>query len=124
MNELTPEQIAKLPRWAQDHIKDLDRRMKTAERTLTEYTDAQTPSEFYHDDMVCVGGGSPKYIRRYVQTYKMTIERNGVQVTALLRQDEPGIELSFSNANHATAQVAIIASSFNKLTIVPSDKLR
>ena len=120
----SPEKISKLPAWAQEHIQDLERRRETATKTLEEYTNSQTPSEFYYDEMVCLGEGSPKYLRRYVQTYKMTIEREGVQVDVLLRQDEPGIELSFSHTNHAISQVAIVASSFNKLRIIPNDKLR
>jgi len=42
MNKPTPEQISKLPRWAQDHIKDLARQRETALEALNSHVDNQT----------------------------------------------------------------------------------
>ena len=124
-NPPTPEQLAKLPKWAQEHIADLERRVVLAERTLQEYNDSQTPSEFFYEDFNRMGGNdSTKSIRRYIQTYRMTVERDGVQVDVLLRQDDPGIEISFSSSNRLVSQVAMVAASFNKIIILPKDKLR
>ena len=46
MNIPTQEQIEKLPRWAREYIRGLERRTVIAERTLLEFCDNQTPSRF------------------------------------------------------------------------------
>ena len=120
----TPEQIKKLPVWAQEHIKDLDRRMVLAERALNEYNDSQTPSEFYYEDYVCVGGGSPKYFRRYLQTNKVTIVHEGVQVDVLVREHEPEIEIGWSDPNRLVREVAMVPKSFQQIKIIHPSKIR
>jgi hypothetical protein len=124
MNTPTPEQIAKLPKWAQEYTHDLERRVETSERVLKDYKDSQTPSEFYYDDYHCVGQGSPQFIRRFIQTNQMTVTRDGVQLTILLRQDDPGIQLSFCSVNRLVSQVAMVPTSFNQIRILSKDKLR
>ena len=120
----TPEQMAKLPKWAQEHINDLARRVEMAERILQQYKDNQTPSEFFYDDYQCIGLGTPQHARRYVQTYKMTVARDGIQADILLRQDDPGIEISFSFVERVTTHVPVVMSGFNQIRIIPKDKLR
>lgn len=39
------EQIAKLPKWAQDHIRDLDFQRQQAVTALNEFVDQQKPTE-------------------------------------------------------------------------------
>lgn len=120
----TPEQIAKLPKWAQEHIANLDRRMVLAERTLNEYKDAQTPSEFFFDDLLCIGGGSPKHIRKYIQTHKITVVRDGVRVDVLLRLDEKGIEIGWSDEDRGCREIAMIPTSFQKIKLVQKEHIR
>lgn len=47
MNTPTPEQIAKLPKWAQEHIHFLQRWHDEAQAKLKEYLDTQSPSAIY-----------------------------------------------------------------------------
>lgn len=124
MNTPTPEQIAKLPKWAQEHIADLDRRMVVAERSLKEYEDAQTPSEFFYDDLLCIGGKSPQNVRRYVQTHRISIVRDGIRADVLLRHDEPGIEISWGDEHRGCREVAMIPTSFQKIKLLSKDKMR
>ena len=124
MNIPTPEQISKLPKWAQEYVRDLERRSTIAERTLKEYTDAQTPSEFYIDDLLCIGPGGPQSGRQYVQTHKISVERDGVKLDVLLRMDTPGIDLSWCSSTRLMEEVAMIPLSFNKVKLVPKDKMR
>lgn len=64
MNDTT-----KLPRWAQDHIKDLQRERDTAVRCLNEFQDAQTASSFYVSRLECTGESQgPTEKRHYIQT--------------------------------------------------------
>jgi hypothetical protein len=120
----TPDQLAKLPKWAQEHIVNLERRTKTAEDALNDYKDNQTPSEFYTEDMLCVGEGSPEYVKRYVQGYKMNVEHDGVRLTILLRQDEKGIDLQWYSTDRLMREVAMVPLSFNKVKIVAKEFMR
>jgi hypothetical protein len=55
MNAPTEEQIAKLPKWAQDHIANVERERFVSVRALNEAMDSQTKAAFYCDDYVCTG---------------------------------------------------------------------
>jgi len=120
----THEQLSNLPKWAQEHIKDLDRRVVCAERTLNEFNDNQTPSEFYYDDYVSVGGGSPQYFRRYIQTNKVTVEHSGVQVDILVRGGEDDIEIGWSDPTRMCREVAMVPKSFQQIKIIHPSKIR
>ncbi len=125
MNIPTPDQIAKLPKWAQDYVKDLNRRMTTAEKELKEQLDSQTPSEFYIDDLLCIGDGSPQFARKYVQTHKISVEHDGVKLDVLVRgPEDPGIDISWGCSKRLMTEVALIPLSFQKMKIVPKDKMR
>jgi len=124
MNIPTPEQLEKLPKWAQEYIKDLDRRMVVSERTLKEYTDTQTPAEFFIDDLVCIGEGSPKFMRKFIQTNKMSVLRDGVRVDILLRHDEKGIEIGWSDEQRGCREIAMIPTSFQKIKLVQKEDIR
>ena len=120
----TPEQIAKLPKWAQETIEDLTRRTRVAETALKEYLDKQTPSEFYVEEYVNIGDGSDKHVQRYIQTYKMVVESGGVLLRILLRQDEKGIELQWNSTDRLMQEVAMVPLSFNKVKIVSKGEMR
>ena len=120
----TPEQIAKLPKWAQERIADLERRTRVAEAAVKNYLDSQTPSEFYVEEYVSTGEGSDKHVKRFVQTYKMAVEHDGVKLTILLRQDEKGIDLQWNSTNRLMNEVALVPLSFNKVKIVAKEFMR
>jgi hypothetical protein len=65
----------KLPKWAQDHISDLQRQRDSAVREFNRYIDDQTPSPFSIMEMAHTGehGGGPSFKRRYIQTNKVEI---------------------------------------------------
>ena len=125
MNAPTPEQIAKLPKWAQDHIKNLDRRMVVAERTLKEYQDAQTPSPVFYDDLLCVGEGGPKHVRRFVQTRRISIVNDGIRVDVMVRGDgDKGVEVSWGDDGRLCREVAMVPISFQKMKILTKEDMR
>ena len=69
MTEPTAEQIAKLPKWAQEHIRNLAHALAISQRTMTEFCDAQTPSRVWYEDLVCDAlTGGPTTRRIYLQT--------------------------------------------------------
>lgn len=120
----TPEQIAKLPKWAQEHIADLARRQANAERALNDFKDNQTPSEFYTEEYLCVGAKSNEYVKRYIQAHKVCVERDGVKLTILLRQDEKGLDLQWQSTDRLMNEVALVPTSFNKVKIVSKECMR
>jgi len=124
METPTPEQIAKLPKWAQEHIDDLDRRRANAERTLTEFKDNQTPSEFFTEEYVCTGPTGNQFVKRYIQSHKVCVERDGVKLTILLRQDEAGLDLQWQSTDRLMNEVALVPTAFNKVKIVSKEKMR
>ncbi len=124
MNTPTPEQIAKLPKWAQEHIADTERRQRNAERTLTEFQNNQTPSEFYTEEYVCCGENGNQFVKRYIQAHKVCVERDGVKLTILIRQDEAGLDLQWQSTDRLMNEVALVPTSFNKVKIVSKEKMR
>jgi hypothetical protein len=68
--------IAKLPKWAQEHIENLQRERDGAIRALKKWTDSQTPSPIFVDEYA---NG-----KRYVQSTKLSVEWRGVWLELLL----------------------------------------
>lgn len=124
MNAPLPEQIAKLPKWAQEHIADLQRRTAEAERTFREYNDSQTPSKFFYDDYVCIGGASPEHSKKYVQTDRMTVIAHGVRLDILVRNEEKGIEIQWDDEKRHCREIAFVPQSFQKAKLVTKENIR
>ena len=104
----TNEQIAKLPKWAQDHIENIERERFTAVRALNEYCDETTKSPFVIEDYVCTGESTgPSIKRRYVQAHWMKVEYGGVElrISANSHNERRGIDLSWSSPNHGTGDI-------------------
>jgi len=117
----TPEQIEKLPKWAQEHIKDLDRRAFVSERSLREYRDSLTPSEFFVEEY---DADLKKMVRKYVQTNKIAVERNKIHLEIILRQDENGIDVTWWSEDRLTREIALVPKGFNSISIVGKDQMR
>ena len=123
----TPEQLAKLPRWAQDHIKDITRERDVAVRALNEYCDDQTPSPFYVDEAVCTGEQrGPSIKRRYIQAHTIKVNWAGVELVIDAngygnRNNEIGLQ--WSSTNHIR-EVAMIPQRFQSITLKTQENLR
>jgi hypothetical protein len=78
---VTPEQLAKLPKWAQEHIHELKRDREVTLRSLHAFQDNQTKSLIWVDEHACTGEepGTTLY-RRYIQQHTITLEVGGVEV--------------------------------------------
>lgn len=120
----TAEKLAKLPKWAQERMADLERRTRVAEAALKDNLDNQTPSEFYVEEYLSTGEGSDKHVKRFIQTYKMAVEHDGVKLTILLRQDEKGLDLQWQSTDRLMNEVAMVPTSFNKVKIVAKEFMR
>lgn len=122
-NTPTAEQIAKLPKWARDHIRDIERERDVAVRELNNHLDGQSKSPFYIDDMVCTGEEEGPTIKRcYVQTHNISVESGGIHLDVYARED--CIEMSWGNGKYSCAEVALIPESFQRARIKTAEACR
>jgi hypothetical protein len=71
VNTPTAEQIAKLPKWAQDYIVSLQRQVNNAEDQLNRYCDTVTPTRVCFDPYQ-IDGTKVKYIQSDEVTFKLS----------------------------------------------------
>ena len=91
--------IEKLPKWAQEEIKTLERERDVAVRELNQWVDRQTPSKIYTDELICLGELSgPSFKRRYFQGDSAIFEHLGITLRVLLRDD--CLDLTWSDERH------------------------
>ena len=66
-------QVEKLPKWAQDHIGNLERQVREHREMLKKFNDTQTPSLVWTEEHPCLNAtGGPTEIRHYLQTDRVT----------------------------------------------------
>ena len=107
--------LKKLPKWAQKEFEDLERERFVAVRALREYTDNQTPSPIFIDELESTGdteGTGPALYRRYIQGHRVTIIHNGVRLDIILRED--GIDLQWGDKQFRSLDVAFIPQSYQR----------
>ena len=114
--------IEKLPKWAQEYIRNIEREREVAVNALNEYVDNQTPSPFFIDEMECTGERKgPTIKRRYVQTHKIEIEHQEVSLRIILRDES--IDLQWSGEK-MLGDVAFIPSSYQSARLVSKGNMR
>lgn len=121
-----PEMIAKLPKWAQGYISDIEREREVALRVMNRYLDDQTVSPFYVFDLECTGEekGPTKKIR-YIQSWgRMCIKAYGVEVDIYLRDKDKRIDLQYGGENRAMGMVALVPESYQKISIMTRENMQ
>ena len=124
----TQEQLNKLPKWAQDHIRDIQRQRDIAVLRLDEMVDSQTPSPIYIDELDCTENGSPKCRRTYIQSNRICVEYAGVTLSIYCPQPNDsqrlyGIDLSYSETKSRSGYVAIISRSFGNIQLLTKENI-
>lgn len=125
----TEEQLAKLPKWAQDAFKSLERERYTAVRELQQWTADQTPSPISIMEMVSDGTQrGPKTYTRFVHTTDLKINWQGVELTIALRSDGPMhencIKLQWSGHDRGSQHIGFIPDSFQSAYLIHPDNMR
>lgn len=104
--------LAKLPKWAREHIDNLDKALQQTEKALREYLDDQTPSPFSVVDALC--GRSTRSVERYVQGYQMKVVSGGVRMDVYAVDD--GINVFFEDAlKEPDGDVAMVPRAANSV---------
>lgn len=120
----TDEQIAKLPVWARQYIKDLRREREVAIRALNQYCESQNPSRIYYDELESTGEQcGPSFKRVYVQSKKISIKHAGVRLE-IYAYDPDQIRLQWSGDDHFMCDIAFIPLSYQSAKLVAKDKMR
>jgi hypothetical protein len=76
------DDLTKLPKWAQEYIKDIKRQRDDARTRLSEFIDSQTPSDFFVEEWDNAGP-----IKRYIQTHKITVKMGNKEIYINKEQD-------------------------------------
>ncbi len=120
---MTDPRIEKLPKWAQDHIADIQRQRDVSVRELNEYIDKQTPSPFFVDEMVCTGEETgPTVKRNYIQTRRVSVEHAGVSLDVYIRDEV--IELTWGDGEYRNGDVAMIPVSRQQVHLKSQENMR
>ena len=121
--------IERLPKWAQDHIRDLERQRNAAIRTLNETLDKQTPGPFFYDDMPCTGEGGadgPVFKRIYIQAgWRIQCEHAGVLLSITVPPDgRKEIRLQWMTPEMSSRDIALIPESYCAARLVAKEGMR
>jgi len=120
----TTNDVTKLPKWAQEYIRKVERERDTAVRALNEYVDNQTPAPFYIDELESIGEQrGPSQLRRYIQAHGMRVHHAGVYLDITLRDGE--IDLQWNgNSSFSLSEIAFIPSSHQSARLVAKENMR
>jgi hypothetical protein len=114
----------KLPKWAQDHIKTLERQRDEAVSALNEYVDHQTESAFYFDDYVGTGETlGPSNKRSYIQTRNITVNYAGIELNIYATPDNE-IRLQWSDDKRHLDYIYFIPTTFQGAILVSKKNVR
>lgn len=122
MHEYTHAE-SRLPKWAQDLIRNLRYEREVAIRALNKYCDEQTPGPIYVDELESTGEEQgPSMKRRYFRGDKVSIEWAGVLLDITVR--ERGIDLQWFGSSHRSIRdVAFIPMSHQRACLVAKDRM-
>lgn len=117
MSKPTAEQIAKLPKWAQEHIQTLERQRREVVGVLEDFTQVNNTGPVRCRMMVSDGeaerGPSHREVRfdaRWIE-----IEHADVKLDITLAHDE--IRLSYTQLGRASGCVYLKPTSFQQFTL-------
>jgi hypothetical protein len=129
MIEPTSEQLAKLPKWAQEHIASLSRESNMWKSAALRFSKEQTESPFYTSDWVTTS----ETIKRFIPAPMGFIicEHAGVRAEIMaVRPDDGqrlfGVEVRFVESGTAIScgKIAVVPRSSGVIQFVSKENLR
>ena len=144
-----PEQskIDKLPTWAKEYLKVLERERATAIRVMKEHIDNEKESEFSiesfssvkerlqaimqniidnDDSFECLGEErGPSMRQRYIQHHgSININAFDISMRIYLNEQRKSIEIQYEDATRACKEVAMVPSSYQQVHIINVKNLK
>ena len=122
---LTESDMAKLPKWAREHIRDVNRERDIAIRALNKYVDSQTPSPFLIEELESTGEKTgPSFKVRYIQTHRIAVRYAGIYLDVKLPlRGEKHISLQWSAEDRSCRDIAMIPESFCQVRLVTKEAM-
>lgn len=130
MNDIpTPEQIAKLPQWAQKYISNLQHEAKRDRELAKNITDTQTPSPVYVPDYsLCPG---PEIQRFVSMEHASEVVFDHAKIHLRVRlcteddsQRDFGIELKWGKNIDLRSKVGLYPRGYNTIMLINPKNLR
>lgn len=103
----TKEQLAKLPKWAQEHIKAVTHQRDTVACKLDRLCDSQTRSNIWTEDFKC---------RQYIQGHTVEFDFQGVSLNVNLSTGR-GLELAWKPSGDVIGALCFIPTSYQRAQI-------
>ena len=117
MNQPTPKQIERLPKWAQSHIKQLERQRRNVIRTLERFQDSDKPTRVSYEQGLQLDGEF-QFFTRHLDTHQVQFVCNGVSLVVTLPDDERGIALSWGpEGGHGMGDMCFTPTSYQQARI-------
>jgi hypothetical protein len=115
--------ITRLPRWAQNHIRDLEMRLDSAVRAMNQaYEQSPEKAPFIVHRNACVKAGGPVTLTQRVEGYSMEVAHAGIELNVMLRDDH--ISLQYHPPRKWIAHIALVPQSFQQVGLYTLDALR
>ena len=130
--EPTAEMLAKLPLWAQMHIKDLAARQEMAYGALKTFQDGQTPTGVFYETHVrgTAANANQHHAKCYVPAEVLHIEHGDVELRVSLVTEDTfagplkSIALAWSSPKRVCAHIALVPTSFQAVSLFSKNNLR
>jgi hypothetical protein len=117
MKTPTPEQVARLPKWAQAHIADLDRQCRVAITALEYFQDSDEPTMVSYEQLRCLDGKT-QFFTRHIDAHEVTFTAAGVSLVVRLPDDSRGIQLSWGpEGGHGLGDMCFTPTSYQQARI-------
>lgn len=126
MTKPTDEQISKLPAWARERIKNLQRERDEAVKALNKWADTQTPSPFRAEEMLCTGEEQgPSAKTRYIQARALLVVHGNIELRVSLPMGASGqgITLQWGGVQRNGIEMAMIPESFQRVRIIEQSEM-
>ena len=115
--------IEKLPKWAKEHITQLERQRDSAVQKLNEMCNSQTPSPIYVDDWTFTGEGVGQATKRqYIQADNVTFDYVGIVLEVTCFDDN--MKLQWHDQRHSMNEIALIPESYQQCRLVARANMR
>ena len=116
----TPEQIERLPKWAQSHIEQLDQQRRNAIDILERFQDSDKPMMISYEQHQYLDS-KLQVFTRHLNTHQVQFTRDGVSLVVTLpyyNDNEPGIKLSWGpEDSHGTGDLCFTPTSYQQARI-------
>lgn len=120
-SQIPAEKLAKLPKYAQEYIEDLERTLETAEETLDRYVNVNQDGQFSFGDLVCLK--ETRALERKVDAIRMRVEHADIHLEVSIAHDDR-IELRWTAGpdKYGLGDVAFIPTSYQHAKLIHPSK--